>query len=153
MLKNKALVSVPNASDILNIYLFLRWAEYSQNFSQFQRNAWQSWRGIITTKQLKSPNLLAVFKNVLIQRISAETTEYVPLHFTLTRSTQDVLSHQQWDLIVQMWLPHACHNTIITGREWSAGMHASRRCVPGLPAQSPLLRPVLSPAGSIQLRP
>lgn len=47
---------------------------------------------IVIMEQLKSPNFLTIFKNVLVQRMSSvEATEYMPLNFILTWSTHDIL--------------------------------------------------------------
>lgn len=69
--------------------------------------------GIIIMMQLKFLNFLAIFKNILVQRmILVKTIEYVPLNFILTWSTHDILSHQQWDCILNTWLLNALNNMI-----------------------------------------
>lgn len=89
------MVRIPNASDILNIYFFLNGLNSLRILVNIKEMLGKVDHGIAIIKKLKFPNFLAVFKNMLVQRILVETIEYMPLNFALIWSTKDILSHQQ----------------------------------------------------------
>lgn len=103
-----------DASNILNISLFpMSWIISAECQSITKNMLGKADRGIVIRKQLKSL-FLANFQEYACSKDDFSRNHWIcPLNFILTRSSHDILSHQQWDHIPKMCLLNAL-NIMIT---------------------------------------